>query len=106
MQSSYQSLGIVDEIDRARAHEYALLATLLSRSPDAELISRLALLGGDPRPIRQRSTLHVVRRFLTAREFVHRPDHCFGPPKSSGGSSICGTSILIVFGSIVDATPL
>ena len=51
-QSSYQSLGIVDEIDRARAHEYALLATLLSRSLDAELISRLALLGGDPSPIR------------------------------------------------------
>ena len=26
---------IVDEIDRARAQEYALLATLLSRSPDS-----------------------------------------------------------------------
>lgn len=51
MQSSYQSSGIVDEIDRARAQEYALLATLLSRSPDAELISRLALLNGDPSPI-------------------------------------------------------
>jgi hypothetical protein len=50
MQSSYQSLGIVDEIDRARAHEYALLATLLSRSLDAELISRLALLGGRSEP--------------------------------------------------------
>jgi TorA maturation chaperone TorD len=51
MQSSYQSPRIVDEIDRARAQEYALLATLLSRSPDAQLISRLALLEGDPSPI-------------------------------------------------------
>jgi TorA maturation chaperone TorD len=42
---------IVDEIDRARAQEYALLATLLSRSPNAQLISRLALLDGDASPI-------------------------------------------------------
>jgi len=51
MQSSYQSSRIIDEIDHARAQEYALLATLLSRSPDAQLISRLALLEGDPSPI-------------------------------------------------------
>jgi TorA maturation chaperone TorD len=37
----------VDEIDRARAQEYALLATLLSRSPDSQMIKRLALLRGD-----------------------------------------------------------
>jgi TorA maturation chaperone TorD len=36
-----------DEIDRARAQEYALLATLLSGSPTAEMIAGLALLGGD-----------------------------------------------------------
>jgi TorA maturation chaperone TorD len=42
---------IVDEIDRARAQEYALLATLLSRSPDSRLLSRLALLRGDASPI-------------------------------------------------------
>ncbi|MGZ3360359.1 MAG: hypothetical protein ACXU84_13580 [Xanthobacteraceae bacterium] len=36
----------VDEIDRARAQEYALIATLLSRSPDTEMIGRLALLRG------------------------------------------------------------
>jgi TorA maturation chaperone TorD len=41
----------VDEIDAARAREYALLATLLSRSPDSGLISRLALLNGDASPI-------------------------------------------------------
>jgi TorA maturation chaperone TorD len=37
----------VDELDRARAREYALLATLLVRGPDTELIGRLATLQGD-----------------------------------------------------------
>jgi TorA maturation chaperone TorD len=41
----------VDELDRARAREYALLATLLVRSPDAHLMSRLALLQGDATPL-------------------------------------------------------
>jgi TorA maturation chaperone TorD len=43
--------GVVDEIDRARAQEYALLATLLSRSPDSQLIGRLTLLRGDASPL-------------------------------------------------------
>jgi TorA maturation chaperone TorD len=42
---------MVDEIDRARAREYALLATLLSHSPDAGMIGRLALLRGDESPL-------------------------------------------------------
>lgn len=42
---------VVDEIDRARALEYALLAVLLTRSPDAHLLSRLAALRGDASPI-------------------------------------------------------
>jgi TorA maturation chaperone TorD len=37
----------VGEIDRARAQEYALLAILLSHSPDSVLLSRLADLRGD-----------------------------------------------------------
>jgi TorA maturation chaperone TorD len=41
----------VDEIDRARSREYALLATLLSRSPDTRMLGRLALLRGDPSPL-------------------------------------------------------
>ena len=40
-------LRIVDEIDAARAHEYALLAMLLSHGPDSRLLSRLAELRGD-----------------------------------------------------------
>jgi len=53
LELSYQSSSdrIVDEIDRARAQEYALLATLLARSPNAQLISRLTLLDGDASPI-------------------------------------------------------
>lgn len=42
---------IVDEIDQARAQEYALLATLLTRSPDTQLLSGLAGLRGDASPI-------------------------------------------------------
>src|ERR1700730_2916663 len=41
----------VGEIDRARAQEYALLATLLSRSPDSLLLSRLADISDDASPI-------------------------------------------------------
>lgn len=42
---------MVDDVDRARAQEYALLATLLSRSPDARMLGRLALLRGDASPL-------------------------------------------------------
>jgi TorA maturation chaperone TorD len=49
--SDISSDRVVEEIDRARAQEYALLATLLARSPDAEMIGRLALLRGDASPL-------------------------------------------------------
>lgn len=49
--SDIPSHRITDELDRARAREYALLATLLLRSPDAELIGRLTLLDGDANPL-------------------------------------------------------
>jgi TorA maturation chaperone TorD len=41
----------VNEIDRARAREYALLATLLASSPDTQMITRLAMLRGDASPL-------------------------------------------------------
>ena len=41
----------IDEIDSARAGEYALLATLLSNSPDAQLLLALAGLRSDASPI-------------------------------------------------------
>ena len=37
----------IDEIDHARAQEYALLAALLSRSPDTQMIEHLSRLSGD-----------------------------------------------------------
>jgi TorA maturation chaperone TorD len=41
----------LDELDSARAQEYALLATLLARNPDADILRRLALLAGDDSPL-------------------------------------------------------
>jgi TorA maturation chaperone TorD len=41
----------VDEIDAMRGQEYALLATLLARAPDADLVSRLSALTGDATPL-------------------------------------------------------
>jgi TorA maturation chaperone TorD len=41
----------IDEIDHARAREYSLLAALLSRSPNAQMIEHLVRLGGDATPL-------------------------------------------------------
>lgn len=41
----------VDDVDAARAQEYALLATLLARAPDRELLVRLARLKADANPL-------------------------------------------------------
>jgi TorA maturation chaperone TorD len=42
---------VVDEIDHARAQEYALLATLLLGSPGGQMIEHLARLRGDATPL-------------------------------------------------------
>jgi TorA maturation chaperone TorD len=49
--SQISSKRVVDEIDYARAQEYALLSVLLSRSPNTQMIGRLALLRGDASPL-------------------------------------------------------
>jgi TorA maturation chaperone TorD len=41
----------LEEIDAARAQEYALLATLLFHAPDQDLLSRIARLPGDASPL-------------------------------------------------------
>jgi TorA maturation chaperone TorD len=41
----------VDSVDIARAQEYALLAALLLRAPDAELLARIGELRGDATPL-------------------------------------------------------
>jgi TorA maturation chaperone TorD len=40
-----------DEVDAARAREYALLSRLLRRAPDSDLLDRLAALRGDSSPL-------------------------------------------------------
>ena len=51
----YEERGIVnddvDEVAAARAQEYALLAVLLARAPNQDLLSRLADLRGDATPL-------------------------------------------------------
>lgn len=43
----------IDEVDAARAHEYALLSALLAKAPSAELLERLEKLSGDDSAIGQ-----------------------------------------------------
>jgi TorA maturation chaperone TorD len=43
--------GDIDEVDAARAQEYALLSVLLARAPNAALLERLAGLRGDSSPL-------------------------------------------------------
>jgi TorA maturation chaperone TorD len=43
--------GDRDDVDEARAQEYALLATLLLRAPDAELLSGISQLRADASPL-------------------------------------------------------
>ncbi len=58
-----------DEIDRARAQEYALLATLLANSPDAQLLQCLSRLRGDPSPL---GVAHAALGEAAARTDVER----------------------------------
>jgi TorA maturation chaperone TorD len=46
-----EAAGEVDEIDAARAQEYALIGTLLLHAPDAQLLASLAQLQGDESPL-------------------------------------------------------
>src|SRR6186713_2255115 len=57
----------VDEIDLARGQEYALLSALLARAPDAQLLQRLARLGGDASPL---GLAHVALGEAAARVAV------------------------------------
>jgi TorA maturation chaperone TorD len=50
-QGSEKPAQVVDEFDLARAQEYSLLSVLLLRSPDAQMLARLARLSGDASPL-------------------------------------------------------
>jgi len=46
-----EEAGEIDEVDAARAREYALLSVMLARAPDQAMLDRLAGLRGDPSPL-------------------------------------------------------
>ena len=46
-----EAIATLDEVDVARAEEYALLASLLLRPPDAETLARLSRLEGTATPL-------------------------------------------------------
>ncbi len=46
-----EQLARLDDVDAARAQEYALLAVLLARAPEAGLLKRIARLRGDATPL-------------------------------------------------------
>jgi len=66
--------GDVDEIDSARAQEYALLAALLSRAPDADLLARIARLRGDATPL---GLAHAALGEAAAQATVERVEREF-----------------------------
>lgn len=47
----FEKANDVDEIDKARAQEYALLSALLARAPDKALLQNLTKLRGDATPL-------------------------------------------------------
>jgi TorA maturation chaperone TorD len=64
----------IDEVDAARAQEYALLASLLLRAPDAALLSRLSELRGDPSPL---GLAHLALADAAGRVRADRVEHEF-----------------------------
>ena len=65
----YPGAGDLDEVDAARAQEYALLAALLSRAPDQALLDRLATLRGDASPL---GVVHAALAELASRTTVEQ----------------------------------
>jgi TorA maturation chaperone TorD len=59
----------VDEVDTARAREYALLASVLARAPSAELLGRLGGLTGDASPL---GLAHIALAESAASRSVER----------------------------------
>jgi TorA maturation chaperone TorD len=59
----------VDDVDVARAQEYALLSTLLVRAPDTALLQRLSALRGDATPL---GVAHVELAEAAAKASVQR----------------------------------
>ena len=81
------STAEVDEIDLARAQEYALLSALLARAPDAALLARLARLGGDASPL---GIAHVALGEAAARaDGDARSSASISTSSSGSGAASC-----------------
>jgi TorA maturation chaperone TorD len=66
--------GDVDEVDSARAQEYALLSALLMRAPNADLLARLATLHGDATPL---GAAHIALAECASRTSAERVEREF-----------------------------
>ena len=66
--------GDIDEMDAARAQEYALIAALLTRAPDAQLLSNLSELRGDASPL---GMAHVALAEAASHADVQRVEREF-----------------------------
>ena len=62
----------IDEVDAARAQEYALLSVLLAKAPDADLLERLSKLGGDDSLIGEAHRELAVAASLARADRVER----------------------------------
>ena len=59
----------IDDVETARAQEYALLSALLARAPDADFLARLARLRGDASPL---GIAHVALAEAASRTTAER----------------------------------
>jgi TorA maturation chaperone TorD len=66
--------GEVDDVDAARAQEYALLSVLLARAPDAALLKRVAGLRGDTSPL---GIAHIALAEAASRTTVEKVEREF-----------------------------
>ncbi|MBM3598553.1 MAG: molecular chaperone [Alphaproteobacteria bacterium] len=69
------SADAVDDVDAARAQEYALLATLLARAPDGALLQRLSRLTGDDSLLGQAHAALAEGATQVTAEAVEREYH-------------------------------
>ena len=67
-----QPADAIDEVDAARAAEYALLSALLARAPDAEFLARLARLRADASTLGLAHAALAEAAAATAAERVER----------------------------------
>jgi TorA maturation chaperone TorD len=72
--SGHTMAGDIDEVDAARAQEYALIAALLTRAPDARLLADLSQLPGNPTPL---GVAHAALAEAASATFAERIEREF-----------------------------